>query len=404
MSNLDDTQEEKLKSPKNVQVQNTTEGYLQTDSCLTLPSNIRKCIDCRSQINQKVSNLDDFDKKSCRFYAFRLLKHDESGKLYAAGFSDPFKTTNDVDFSLWLPEQRSFTPSRLDVKSSITILRNAGDQFCKIVHDENLVPQLNMTKKGKIKRKLLWKKNINGVRELCDVCKTSIFNYHWICCNCGFIVCLDCYRTKLNDSQLTAHSLPHAKKIWIRCFAQKEHELNKLLLTQILPGETLNYISKLMHGVCVDNNIHINCNGLSKSKNCSSRYITDHITAIFNDVTFPIHYNPLEFVTPSAHFLSLIDKNDAECILSYNKTQDIKIENLGNSCSDNIKDQKHDQGLDQLLPIRIENSFASKLSLRSDNKTNVPYMHLCDGYVLRLLDPNNDGNCELFQVLNFNIS
>lgn len=398
MSNLDDAREKKLKSPENLRVQNTTERFLQENSCLTLPSNIKKCIDCHSQINQKVSKSYKHDKTLCRFYAFRMLEHDKSGKLHAAGFANPFETINDADFSVWLPEKYSFTPSRLEVETSITILRNVADQFCKIIHDENQVLQLNMTKKGKIKRKLLWKKNIKGIRETCDVCKTSIFNYHWTCRSCGFVVCTDCHRTKLNDSQLTTS---HAMKVWICCCDQKDHEFNKLLLTQILAGETLNYISKLMHTVCEDNNIPIHFYGLSESKKLhSSRFSTDHVTDMFNDVTFPIHNNPPENVTTTLRFLSLIDKKDVDRIISYCNTQDIEMENIGNSPSKNITAQKHDQ----LLPVRLENKFASKLSLRSDNKTNVPHMYLCEGYVLRLLDPNNDDNYKLFQVLNFNIS
>ena len=29
---------------------------------------------------------------------------------------------------------------------------------------------------------------------MCDICKTTIFNYHWICSTCGLFVCLDCYQ------------------------------------------------------------------------------------------------------------------------------------------------------------------------------------------------------------------
>lgn len=39
-----------------------------------------------------------------------------------------------------------------------------------------------------------WKRVIQGVRELCDVCETTLFNYHWVCGRCGFVVCIDCYK------------------------------------------------------------------------------------------------------------------------------------------------------------------------------------------------------------------
>lgn len=41
---------------------------------------------------------------------------------------------------------------------------------------------------------MTWKRPVKGVREMCDVCKTTLFNYHWICGMCGLFVCLDCYQ------------------------------------------------------------------------------------------------------------------------------------------------------------------------------------------------------------------
>lgn len=39
---------------------------------------------------------------------------------------------------------------------------------------------------------------MRGVREMCDVCETTLFNIHWVCRKCGFGVCLDCYRLRKN--------------------------------------------------------------------------------------------------------------------------------------------------------------------------------------------------------------
>ena len=47
---------------------------------------------------------------------------------------------------------------------------------------------------------------IQGVREMCDVCDTTLFNMHWCCHKCGFVVCIDCYRNKtkkVNDSLIS---------------------------------------------------------------------------------------------------------------------------------------------------------------------------------------------------------
>lgn len=45
-----------------------------------------------------------------------------------------------------------------------------------------------------------WKRTFVGIRELCDICATTIFNVHWFCEYCGFVVCIDCHRLR-SESQ-----------------------------------------------------------------------------------------------------------------------------------------------------------------------------------------------------------
>lgn len=47
---------------------------------------------------------------------------------------------------------------------------------------------------GVVDGTVAWKRVIQGVREMCDVCETTLFNYHWACGKCGFVVCIDCYK------------------------------------------------------------------------------------------------------------------------------------------------------------------------------------------------------------------
>lgn len=48
--------------------------------------------------------------------------------------------------------------------------------------------------------KIAWKRAVTGVREMCDVCDTTLFNMHWVCHKCGFVVCLDCYKSKMKSN------------------------------------------------------------------------------------------------------------------------------------------------------------------------------------------------------------
>lgn len=47
-----------------------------------------------------------------------------------------------------------------------------------------------------IPAKIAWKRAVTGVREMCDVCDTTLFNIHWVCHKCGFVTCLDCYKSR----------------------------------------------------------------------------------------------------------------------------------------------------------------------------------------------------------------
>lgn len=38
---------------------------------------------------------------------------------------------------------------------------------------------------------------------MCDVCETTLFNYHWACGKCGFVVCIDCYKVMKKYSSST---------------------------------------------------------------------------------------------------------------------------------------------------------------------------------------------------------
>ena len=65
----------------------------------------------------------------------------------------------------------------------------------------------------------IWKRIVSGVRELCDTCDTSLFNFHWVCRSCGFCICPTCYSMAYNseDSKCTMLSLavnPQALKVF----------------------------------------------------------------------------------------------------------------------------------------------------------------------------------------------
>lgn len=112
-----------------------------------------------------------------------------------------------------------------------------------------------------ISAKIAWKRAVTGVREMCDVCDTTLFNMHWVCHKCGFVVCLDCYKVRLRSLQQQdsgegeegegdPYSAPQQEdqRDWLTCSANRQqHEPDKLMLTQIIPGDALWEVGKLIH-------------------------------------------------------------------------------------------------------------------------------------------------------------
>lgn len=104
---------------------------------------------------------------------------------------------------------------------------------------------------------------VQGVREMCDVCESNLFNYHWACGRCGFVVCIDCYNDRKNDlirkwpnaqqgdsvnggNSDSSSSADGKDKFdskdkfgWLLCVNKCQHDIEKLMLTQIIPGNTL---------------------------------------------------------------------------------------------------------------------------------------------------------------------
>ena len=77
------------------------------------------------------------------------------------------------------------------------IILRAGDEFCNLAKKElDLVDHY----KANVSPDVIWKRLQPQVREMCDVCSTSLFNLHFTCTECGIIVCIDCHDVRLKGS------------------------------------------------------------------------------------------------------------------------------------------------------------------------------------------------------------
>lgn len=97
---------------------------------------------------------------------------------------------------------------------------------------------------------LAWKRPVEGVREMCDTCCTTIFNMHWSCSKCGHAICLDCYRSLIDCSCVLSPAAAayeednstafcdSCSRILQRCSVTRRLHIRHLFLaTQIIPTD-----------------------------------------------------------------------------------------------------------------------------------------------------------------------
>ena len=81
------------------------------------------------------------------------------------------------------------------------LLTHIGDQFCLMLQTEKEAKCAALASKDDADAEpahsqIAWKRVVQGVREMCDVCETTLFNFHWACAKCGYVVCIDCYKSR----------------------------------------------------------------------------------------------------------------------------------------------------------------------------------------------------------------
>ncbi|XP_006900427.1 PREDICTED: lysine-specific demethylase 3A [Elephantulus edwardii] len=229
-------------------LQQSGEAFVQDDSCVNIVAQLPKCRECRLDSLRKDKEQQKDSPVFCRFFHFRRLKFNKHGVLRVEGFLTPNKY--DVEaIGLWLPLIKNVVGTDLDTAKYI--LANIGDHFCQMVISEK-----EAMSTIEPHRQVAWKRAVKGVREMCDVCDTTIFNLHWVCPRCGFGVCVDCYRMKKKNCQTSA---AYKTFSWIRCVKSQIHEPENLMPTQIIPGKALYDVGDIVHSVRAKWGIKANC-------------------------------------------------------------------------------------------------------------------------------------------------
>ncbi|XP_028939168.1 lysine-specific demethylase 3A [Ornithorhynchus anatinus] len=242
------TRKSVLTDPAKVKkLQQSGEAFVQDGSCATITAHLPKCRECRLDSYRKDKEQKD-SPVFCRFFHFRRLQFNKHGLLRVDGFLTPNKYDLEA-ISLWLPVAKNVVGTDLDTAKYI--LANIGDHFCQMVISEK-----DAMSTIEPHRQVAWKRAVRGVREMCDVCDTTIFNLHWVCPRCGFGVCVDCYRMK----KKSLHQGGVYKTFsWLKCVKGQVHEPESLMPTQIIPGKALYDVGDIVHSVRAKWGIKANC-------------------------------------------------------------------------------------------------------------------------------------------------
>ncbi|KAG8435592.1 hypothetical protein GDO86_013506, partial [Hymenochirus boettgeri] len=217
----------------------TAESFLQDDSCCEIGPNLQKCRECRL-IRTKKGEESTHSPVFCRFYYFRRLSFSKNGVVRIDGFASPDQY-DDEALSLWTHE--SYEDEELDLDTVKYILGYIGDKFCQMVTTEKAA--MSWVKK---EVKIAWKRAVRGVREMCDACEATLFNIHWVCQKCGFVVCLDCYKAKERKVSRAQHVFADKELYtWLKCVKGQPHDYKHLMPTQIIPSSVLTDLLEAMH-------------------------------------------------------------------------------------------------------------------------------------------------------------
>ncbi|KAK7153355.1 hypothetical protein R3I93_011305 [Phoxinus phoxinus] len=218
----------------------TGETFLQDDSCSEVGPNVQKCRECRLDRSRK-SHEPAISPVFCRFYYFRRLSFSRNGVVRAGGFSVSEQTDEEA-VTVWLGSSEDDEDKKrreMDLEMSKAVLAFIGDKFCQLIKTEDIA--FTWVKKD---TQIMWKRAVRGVREMCDACEATLFNMHWACHKCGFVVCMDCYKAREKKK-----SKDKEMYVWVRCVKNQPHDLKNLMPTQIIPETVLVDMESSMHSM-----------------------------------------------------------------------------------------------------------------------------------------------------------
>ncbi|TSN67074.1 putative JmjC domain-containing histone demethylation protein 2C [Bagarius yarrelli] len=283
------------------------EAFLQDDSCTEIGANVQKCRECRLDRSRKDQE-PVISPVFCRFYYFRRLSYSKNGVVRVDGFS-VVEDTDEEAVRVWVAGFEAEEEDRqreMELDTAKYILTLIGDKFCQLVKTENTA--ITWVRKD---TQVMWKRAVRGVREMCDACEATLFNIHWACHKCGFVVCMDCYkareRRRAKDKELY---------VWVRCVKNQPHDLKNLMPTQIVPEKVLADLQNAMHSIRREYGIPSQCSCFGSSAFLSRSTITNGLLQLSERTQCDLksqQQNQQKTTQNTAHKISTRRKGKLDC-------------------------------------------------------------------------------------------
>uniref|UniRef100_T1J0U0 [histone H3]-dimethyl-L-lysine(9) demethylase n=1 Tax=Strigamia maritima TaxID=126957 RepID=T1J0U0_STRMM len=368
-------------TPKLQKFSKSKKPFVQDRPCWKLPQNLHLCRQCASDYSYNPK-----DAILCRFYSFRRLKF-EDDVLTPVGFVEAGAATQD-DLSLLNPNPKE--PANLDLNTSKYILNYVANEFCGLVAEEQHI-RIRFTEKD-----IVLKRAIQGVREMCDVCDTTIFNFHFSCDTCGFVVCIDCY-----DGD---------EALWMGCQLNSNRRVNerhvkeKLMLTQTIPGDILWELNSLTHKICDKNGIRMSCSCVSKENNACGNKSSDVCKKMMDQLNERYETelnkstNTDENELPENTRTGERNESDRKPFRALTAIINCVIDQLFSATAFDYKSHISNKYLDPLKEGK-HYSIIFTSTVSRPLYPGIPHSWLCEGKLLWLHEPQNSKNVPLFQEI-----
>lgn len=288
------------------------ETSLQRENCFNTSQFISRCQECQRDQETK--------PYLCRFNEFRKIELNDFDQHEVSGFLDPFIDPTLEDIKLWTEPEPWLQSDR---ESTDYILSYIASDFCELSENEQ-----DMSKR---KKNVAWKRSVLQVREMCDVCETSVFNFHWTCKFCGTCVCFDCYNER---EQKKSRLKPKTKQdkdqrdkyFWLKCNSSNSH---KMMPTQMIVADALLKLNQNLHSVCDERNIRQKCgcslNGGSCVKKASQNILLDCLSKSKQDLSSVMKKQRNIKRSKTIRRLSIIEYRDLNASVQHVYTSHQKI-------------------------------------------------------------------------------